>query len=151
MENFLSKIWWNMMIWFPKIWCFLAKQTNVMAQTVILFLLFIFLYFTQFTSFIYKSLIIVVENFHKNHLIQHKKTQPVVVTRDRYKLSRTKGMPLFSFGKFTMSIKKSLIIVIKIFQKYHWIQHKKTQPVVVLSDLLIEPSECEIYWNTNNF
>ena len=53
--------------------------------------LFIFPYFyisicfTQFTLFAYKSLIMIVENFQKYHRIQHKKTQPVVVTREQNK------------------------------------------------------------------
>ena len=51
-------------------------------------------------------------------------------------------------GTFTLFVYKSLIIVVENFQKYHWIQHKQTQPVVALSEFLIEPSEGEIYSNT---
>ena len=42
----------------------------------------IFLCFTQFTLFVLKSLVIVLENFQKYHWIQHKKTPPVVTTRE---------------------------------------------------------------------
>ena len=44
---------------------------------------FVLLCFTQFTLFVYKSLIIVVGIFQKYHWLQHKKTQSVVVTRER--------------------------------------------------------------------
>ena len=46
----------------------------------------IFVCLAFLTLFVYKSLIIVVEIFQKYHWIQHKKWQPVVVTRKRNKL-----------------------------------------------------------------
>ena len=46
----------------------------------------LFFCLAQFTLFVYKSLIIVVENFQKYHWIQHENTQPVVVMRERNKL-----------------------------------------------------------------
>ena len=51
-------------------------------------LLSIFLFFLliQSTLFVYKSLIIVIENSQKYNWIQHKKTQPVFVTKERNKL-----------------------------------------------------------------
>ena len=70
--------------------------------------IFVCLYFfclAQFTLFVYKSLIIVVENLQKYHWIQHEKTQRVVVTRGRHKLlwtSETKNRPfsiISSWGK----------------------------------------------------
>ena len=59
-----------------------ARQANLRVC------LSIFLYFfsVQFTLLVYKALIIVVENFQKYHWIQHKNTQPVVITRKRNKL-----------------------------------------------------------------
>ena len=41
-------------------------------------------------------------------------------------------MNLFLIGIFTLFVYKSLIIVVENFLKYHWIQHKKTQPIVVV-------------------
>ena len=56
-------------------------------QNAVVFLfIFLFFYLAQLTLFVFKSLIIVIENFQKYHLIQHEKTQPVVVTRERNKL-----------------------------------------------------------------
>ena len=40
---------------------------------------YIFVCFTQLTLLVYKSLIMVVENFQKYHSIQHKNAQPVVI------------------------------------------------------------------------
>ena len=40
----------------------------------------------------------------------------------------------FCLAQFTLFVIKSLKIVIEKFQKYHWIQHKKMQPVVVTSE-----------------
>ena len=34
----------------------------------------------------------------------------------------------FCFTQFTLFLYKSLIIIVVIFQKYQWIQHKKSQP-----------------------
>ena len=50
--------------------------------------LFIFLYFcfAHFTLLLYKSSIMVVENFQKYHWIQHKNVQPVVIMTKRNKL-----------------------------------------------------------------
>ena len=52
----------------------------------------IFLYFciAHFTLLVYKSLIMVVENFQKYHWIQHTNTQPVVITRKRNELLWTR-------------------------------------------------------------
>ena len=47
---------------------------------------YIFVGFTQFTLLVYKSLIMIVENFQKYHWIQHTKTQRVVVTKKQNKL-----------------------------------------------------------------
>ena len=47
---------------------------------VVCFYVFGFFCLAQFTLFVYKSLIIVEENFQKYHWIQHKKTQLVVLT-----------------------------------------------------------------------
>ena len=47
---------------------------------------------------------------------------------------RTKRLYLFSFGKFTLFVYKSLTIIVQNFQKYYWIQHKKMQTVVVTSE-----------------
>ena len=44
---------------------------------------YIFVGFTQFTLLVYKSLIIVVENFQKYHWIQHKNAQSVVIVTKR--------------------------------------------------------------------
>ena len=38
---------------------------------------------------------------------------------------------LVIFTQFTLLLYKSLIMVVEIFQKYHWIQHTNTQPVVI--------------------
>ena len=62
------------------------KRTVREAKLRGIFVYVFFLCFTQFTLFVYKSLIIVVENFQKYHWIQHKKTQPVVVMTERNKL-----------------------------------------------------------------
>ena len=67
------------------------------------FCFYAFFCFLQFTLFVYKFLIIAVENFHKYLWIQHKKTQPVDVMSER--------LNPFSFGKFTLFVYKSLIIV----------------------------------------
>ena len=37
----------------------------------------------------------------------------------------------FCFAQFILLVYKSLIMVVEIFQKYHWIQHTKTQRVVI--------------------
>ena len=72
--------------------CFIAfvkAYTNVLTQPANLRLglsVYIFVCFTQFTLLVYKSLIMVVENFQKYHWIQHTNTQPVVITRKRNKL-----------------------------------------------------------------
>ena len=55
--------------------------------------------------------------------------QPVITTSERNKFLWTSD--LFSSGKFTLFVYKTSIIVIENFQKYNWIQHKKTQSVVV--------------------
>ena len=47
--------------------------------------LFIF-FFTQSTLLVYTFLIMVIENFQKNHWIQHENTQHVVVTKNQNKL-----------------------------------------------------------------
>ena len=41
---------------------------------------------------------------------------------------------LFWLTQFTLFVYKFLIDIVEIFKKYHWIQHKITQPVVVLSE-----------------
>ena len=41
---------------------------------------------TPLTSYVYKSFIMVVENFQKYHWIQHKNAQPVVMMTKRNKL-----------------------------------------------------------------
>ena len=50
--------------------------------------LFLFLYFclAHFTLLVYKSLIMVVQNFQKYHWIQHKNAQPLVIMTKRNKL-----------------------------------------------------------------
>ena len=58
-----------------------AKQISAVCLFV-----YIFVCFTQFTLLVYKSLIIVVENFQKYHWIQHKNSQPVVIMTKRIKL-----------------------------------------------------------------
>ena len=35
------------------------------------------------------------------------------------------------FTQFTLLVYKSLIMIVGNFQKYHWIQHTNTQPVVI--------------------
>ena len=50
---------------------------------------YIFVCLAHFTLFVYKSLIMVVENFQKYHWIQHENTQPVVVMRERNKYYET--------------------------------------------------------------
>ena len=37
----------------------------------------------------------------------------------------------FCFTQFTLLVYKSLIMVVENCQKYHWIQHENTQPVVI--------------------
>ena len=61
----------------------------------------------QFTLFVYKSLIIVVENFQKYHWIQQETTQPVVVTRRRNKFlwtSEAKNRPFSIISSWIRSI-----------------------------------------------
>ena len=59
--------------------------------------LFIFL-FHKIYFIVYKSLIMVVENFQKYHWIQHTNTQPVVITRKRNKLLQMSGASEFLFN-----------------------------------------------------
>ena len=47
---------------------------------------YIFVCFTQFTLFVYKSSLMVAENFQRYLWIQHSNTQPVVITRKWNKL-----------------------------------------------------------------
>ena len=70
--------------------CFCEAFTNAGTPSKFLRLsvcLLIFLYFcfAQFTLLVYKSLIMVVENFQKYHWIQHKNAQPVVKLTKRKK------------------------------------------------------------------
>ena len=37
-------------------------------------------------------------------------------------------------AQFTLFVYKYLIIVVGKFQKYHWIQHTNTQPIVVMRE-----------------
>ena len=62
-----------------------ARRTKLRGIFVY-FSVFQFFYLAQFNLFVYKSLIIVVENFQKYYSIQHKNTQPVDVTSERNKL-----------------------------------------------------------------
>ena len=39
----------------------------------------------------------------------------------------------FCFVHFTLLVYKSLIMVVENFQKYHWIQHKNAQPLVLVT------------------
>ena len=57
---------------------------------------------------------------------------------------RAKRVNLFSFGKLTLFVYKSLIIVVESFQKYYRIQHKKTQPVVVMSEPIDRTNKCSV-------
>ena len=78
---------------------------------IFVFSVFIFFCLAQFTLFVYKSLIIVVENFQKYHWIQQETTQPVVVTRRRNKFlwtSEAKNRPfsiISSWIRFIYCIK----------------------------------------------
>ena len=111
-----------------------ARQANLCHLSVYIFIyIFFFACFAQFTLLVYKSLIMVVENFQKYHWIQHTNTQPVVVTKNETNYyERMKRVNLFLIGTFTLFVYISLIIVVENFQKYHWIQQKQTQPVVAL-------------------
>ena len=40
----------------------------------------------------------------------------------------------FRLAQFSFFVYVSSILVVENFQKYHWIQHKKTQPVLVTSE-----------------
>ena len=40
----------------------------------------------------------------------------------------------FCIAHFTLLVYKSLIMVVNFFQKYHWIQHKNAQPVVIMTE-----------------
>ena len=67
--------------------CFCKAFTNAGTPSKFLRLsVYIFVGFAQFTLLVYKSLIMVVENFQKYHWNQHRNTQPVVTTRKRNKL-----------------------------------------------------------------
>jgi len=39
----------------------------------------------------------------------------------------------FCLAHFTLLVYNSLIMVVENFQKYHWIQHKNAQPVVIMT------------------
>ena len=69
-----------------------AKQRGI--------LVFLFFCFTQFTSFVYKYLIIDIDNFQNYHWIQHRKTQPVVVTSEREINPYSKISNIFSINPF---------------------------------------------------
>ena len=118
---------------------FVKAYTNVLTRPVKLRLcLFIFLFHKIYFT-VYKSLIMVVENFQKYHWIQHIITQPVVIMTKRNKLLQMSGASeFFLIGTFNLHVYESLIIVAENFPKYHWIQHKQTQPVVALSELFYQ-------------
>ena len=63
-----------------------TRQAKLRVLSVYLFIFYIFVCFTQFTLLVYKSLIMVVENFQKYHWIQNKNAQPVVIMTKRNKL-----------------------------------------------------------------
>ena len=100
------------------LWKFIQSYSTV-SKASWYFCMFFFLCST-ITLFVYKYLIIVAENFQKYHLIQRKKTQPVVVTREWNKLLWTSKA---SYSRLNLHIH---LICIQIFNNYHRKMSKNT-------------------------